>query len=57
MEDVWTSQGVRDGFLEEVVHKLIEVSNMKRELCQARGAAVGRFGGKCVVSVRGTERY
>ena len=27
----WTSQGVREGFLEEAVHKLIEVSNLKRE--------------------------
>lgn len=31
MEDVWTSQGVREGFLEEAVPKLIEVSNTKRE--------------------------
>ena len=31
MEDDWTSQGVREGFLEEAVHKLIEVSNLKRE--------------------------
>lgn len=35
-KDAWTRQGVREGFLEEVVHELMGISNMKRRKRYAR---------------------